>query len=367
MGAGTRRSVPDDCSTRVSGVGVRLILRLRPCRLRGVVRLIGLVPGMPPLPLFSLVFGLLLTMVPLLAPLLAQDQVPTQPQPLRFLALGDIPYSGGEMDFLRTLLRETMAQRPPFIIHVGDIKAGNQPCSDARIQSVADLFREQPAPLFYTPGDNEWTDCHRQRAGSHDPLERLGALRRIMFSDPSVLHTEALQPVVPDPAYPENLYFHRDGALIALVHVVGSNNNFRPNDSLPMAEYRVRAAANRALLKQAAQAANRLGASAFVIALHANPLFEEQGARRGFVPLKEDLRRLLASYPGPVLLIHGDTHRFRFDQPLTDADGNPIERFSRLEVPGSPSVAGVWVTVDTAAVPAFAVEVVYPNTYGSLF
>ena len=102
-------------------------------------------------------------------------------------------------------------------------------------------------------------------------------------------------------------------------------------------------------------------AHALVLAFHANPLFEERGARRGFVPVKQDLRRLLTVYSGPVLLIHGDTHSFRFDHPLTDADGSPIQRFSRLEVPGSPFVAGVWVTVDADATPVFDVQVVYPN------
>lgn len=297
----------------------------------------------------------------------APVQVPPQQVPLRFLAIGDVPYSDGEMVYLRTLLADATAQRPPFVVHIGDIKGGSQPCSDARIQGVADLFRKQPVPLFYTPGDNEWTDCHREPAGSRDPLERLAALRRIMFTDPMVLHTEALRPVVPNPAYPENLYFQRDGVLFALLHVVGSNNNFKPKNVPAMAEYKARAAANRALLEQAVQVANRLGARAFVLALHANPLFEGQRRGRGFVPLKQDLQRLLASYPGPVLLIHGDTHRFRLDQPLSDADGNPIERFNRLEVPGSPAVAGVWVTVDAPAVPSFSVEVVYPNAYDQLF
>src|SRR5690606_35598316 len=36
--------------------------------------------------------------------------------------------------------------------------------------------------LVYTPGDNEWTDCHRSRAGGFDPLERLAALRSLFFA-----------------------------------------------------------------------------------------------------------------------------------------------------------------------------------------
>lgn len=288
-------------------------------------------------------------------------------QTLRFLAIGDVPYSNAEMEYLRMLLDGTLAQRPPFVIHIGDIKGGSQPCSDARIQGVADLFQEQPVPVLYTPGDNEWTDCHRKRAGGRDPLERLAALRRIMFGEPSVLHNTGLKPVVPNPSYPENLYFQRDGVVFVLMHVVGSNNNFKPNSAAAMAEFRARNAANRTLLDRAARVANVLDAGALVIALHANPSFEEQGARRGFESLKQDLRRLLASYSGQVLLIHGDTHRFRFDQPLSDADGKPIERFHRLEVPGSPAVAGVWVSVQPIAMPAFAVDLVYPNTYDSLF
>lgn len=287
--------------------------------------------------------------------------VAAQAEPVRFFALGDAPYSDGEMVYLRTLLQEASAQSPPFIIHIGDIKGGSQPCSDARIQGVADLFRAQPVPFFYTPGDNEWTDCHRRRAGARDPLERLAVLRQIVFSDAAVLHTGALRPVVPDPAYPENLYFSHDGVLFVLIHVVGSNNNLKPKNGAAMAEFKARAAANRALLERASAAANATQARALVLAFHANPLFEERGPRRGFVAVKQDLRRLLADYSGSVLLIHGDTHRFRFDHPLVDADGNRITRFNRLEVPGSPFVAGVWVTVDADAAQVFDVQVVYPN------
>ena len=305
---------------------------------------------MLPFPRFRLLLGLMLLVATV-----------AQAQPLRFFAIGDVPYDDGEVVYLRVLLADASAQNPPFILHVGDIKGGSQPCSDARIEGVADLFRAQSAPVIYTPGDNDWTDCHRRRAGARDPLERLAALRRIIFADPTVLHTSALRPVVPDPAYPENLYFGHDGVLFVLMHVVGSNNNYKAKDDAAMAEFKARAAANRALLEGASKAANAMQAGALVLAFHANPLFEDRRKRRGFVPVKQDLRQLLTDYAGPVLLIHGDTHRFRIDQPLADADGNRIERFSRLEVPGSPTVAGVWVTVDAQATPVFDVQVVYPN------
>ena len=289
-------------------------------------------------------------------------------QPLRFFAVGDLPYAAGEVDDLRRLLADASAQPLSFILHVGDIKAGNQPCTDARIRVVADLFRALPVPVLYAPGDNEWTDCHRAGAGRHDPLERLSALRRVFYADPAVLHNAALNLVHPDAAYPELAYFSDDRVLFVLLHVVGSNNNHRPGDAGAMAEFRARSAANRLLLDRAVKAAKDNEARAMVVIFHANPLFDETGARSGFVPLKQDLRRLLAAYPGPVLLIHGDTHRFRFDRPLQDPDsGGAIARVQRLEVPGSPLVAGVRVRIDPDAAEPFDAKVVFPSAFDALY
>lgn len=39
-------------------------------------------------------------------------------------------------------------------------------------------------PLVYTPGDNEWTDCHRVNNGAYDPLDRLAAVRKTFFPRP---------------------------------------------------------------------------------------------------------------------------------------------------------------------------------------
>ena len=52
-------------------------------------------------------------------------------------------------------------------------------------------------------------------------------------------------------------------------------------------------------------------------------------------------------FPGEVLLIHGDTHDYRLDQPLTDDRGAVLENFTRLETFGSPDIGWVRVVVDT--------------------
>jgi hypothetical protein len=249
----------------------------------------------------------------------------------------------------------------PFIVHVGDIKGGGEPCTDGRNARIAQLFRMQPVPVLYTPGDNEWTDCHRPSAGARDPLERLAALRTTFFADPAILRRPELGVRVPDPAFPENGYLVRDGVVLALIHVVGSGNHHRSAHRAPTAELRARSAANRALIEQAIVAANQAAARAFVLIFHANPSLERTRPPVGFRPLHEDLRRVLAGFSGPVLAIHGDTHQFQVNQPFKDArTGVPIERLWRLEVPGSPLVGGVWVTVEAAgSAEPFSVNVVY--------
>ena len=42
-------------------------------------------------------------------------------EPLRFFAIGDLPYRESEEEPLRRLLASAVAQRTPFIVHVGDI------------------------------------------------------------------------------------------------------------------------------------------------------------------------------------------------------------------------------------------------------
>jgi len=48
-----------------------------------------------------------------------------------------------------------------------------QHCAVMKHLSAQELFETFEAPLIFVPGDNEWTDCHRQNNGSYDPIERL--------------------------------------------------------------------------------------------------------------------------------------------------------------------------------------------------
>jgi hypothetical protein len=293
-------------------------------------------------------------LAPILALALLAGATPAPAEALRFFAMGDAPYSEGELLQLEGLLAEVGEARPAFIIHVGDIKSGGSVCTDAYTARVADLFRGVPVPVAYTPGDNEWTDC--SRAGG-EPRERLAGLRRDLYGDASVLRLRLLGAVQPDPAYPENYYFLSSGALFVALHVVGSNNGLRRKDATTVTEWQGRSAANRALLERAVEAARAQGAKAFIAFFQADLRFEEPGKDRGLDPLRRDLAWLVKSFDGPILVIHGDRHRYLLDQPLLDPEtGETVSRLTRLEVPGSPVVSGVWVTYDPSAEEPFRFE-----------
>lgn len=283
--------------------------------------------------------------------------------PVRFFAIGDIPYTDGERLAMEALLAQELTRHPPFLVHVGDIKRGSAPCTDAALRRIADLFRGLPVPVVYTPGDNEWTDCDRPAAGGFEPVERLATLRRLFYADPAVLRLQALGARHEDGGFPENYTFLHRGVLFATVHLVGLHNNLRAKNKSAMAEHAARSAANRRHLARAVAAANAAQASALVLMFQANPGLEKTPTPRGFGPFRQDLEQLLRDYPGPVLVIHGDTHSFKFDHPLRNPrTGEPEPRLTRLEVPGSPMVAGVWVSVDPAGAEPFAVELAYPNS-----
>ncbi len=307
----------------------------------------------------------------LLLLLFAGVSFPGQAEPLRFFAVGDIPYRDAEKDLLASLFDAAVTQHTPFLVHLGDIKAGSTPCTDAGLDEIAGIFRAQPVPVVYSPGDNEWTDCHRLQAGNLDPLKRLDRLREVFFARPDVLRLGQLGEVRRlkgglGSAYPEVYSFMRDGVMFVVLHVVGSNNNHRKGNEEAIAEFHRRNEADLDLLHRSAELARQRKARALVLLFHADPLFEQTKPPKGFAPIRKALVRLMSEYPGPVLLIHGDSHTFRHDHPLSDPEtGTPLARFTRVEVPGSPFVGGLWITIDPDAVEPIGVEPVYASALGS--
>ena len=199
----------------------------------------------------------------------------------KFVALGDMPYGDKAKTYPKfdALIAAINTQRPAFVIHVGDIKSGTSPCTDALFQEQLDFMNKFEAPLIYTPGDNEWTDCHRDNNGAFDPLERLAKLRAMFFTGTESLgrtrmKLERQSDLMPQhKIFVENARFAKNGIQFVTLHVVGSNNNLEPRDRRVANEFYDRDEANLAWLSDSFAKAATEHAKAVVVAMQAD-MFE---------------------------------------------------------------------------------------------
>ncbi len=265
-----------------------------------------------------------------------------------FAAIGDVPY--GPPEELSALTARLNRQPLTFTLHLGDIKTGTSRCSDDVYLKIRGLFDEFDKPLIYTPGDNEWTDCHRVLAGSYDPLERLEKIRSLFFATALSLGKQRI-PLQSQHAdarfarYVENLRWAHGKVSFATLHLVGSNNNWQPE--LPsVSEFAAREEANLAWLHDTFAAAKARNDVAVVLAMQADTFMTEPGPASGFTRWLAALADEVAHWGKPVLLLQGDTHRYRVDRPLKSSDGKVLANLQRIVVPGERHPDAVLIEVD---------------------
>ncbi|MFC1549670.1 hypothetical protein ACFL46_00065 [Candidatus Neomarinimicrobiota bacterium] len=77
-----------------------------------------------------------------------------------FSVMGDVPRTAEEKAILtEQIVKHNEMSQAKFMIHVGDIKSGSEPCIEQIYQSVAMQLKALDVPTFIVPGDNEWNDC----------------------------------------------------------------------------------------------------------------------------------------------------------------------------------------------------------------
>lgn len=283
----------------------------------------------------------------------------------RFAAIGDMPYSEYERREMPHFLDLIADEDPEFIIHAGDIKHSSDPCTDELIADRLALLNDARVPLIYTPGDNEWNDCSRISAGHYDELERLNKLRSVFFAEPRSLGQRTIPVEQQSTESPENLRWRLGPVLLLTINVPGPNNNFGPGRT-PKQEFLDRTPRVIDWLKQGFALARHDEAAGIVIVMQGNPGFKHYAAGLGHIgyralldALVEEMRR----FPGQVLLIHGDTHWHRIDQPLFDpATGRRVANFTRLETFGYPIMGWAKIIIDTESPSLFRFE---SHTYRS--
>lgn len=273
--------------------------------------------------------------------------------PLTLAVIGDTPYGAEQIEQFPTLVEDINDDpKVRLVVHVGDVKDGSSPCTDERLELSRDLYETFKDPFVLTPGDNEWTDCHRPAAGGFLPTERLEAVRDIFYPRPGralggrPMHvlTQAEEPGFG--AFVENQLWMRSQVVFSTVHVVGSNNGLAPwfggaeteqQRELRLQEYRSRLAADLAWLDRTFATAQRRGARGVVVAMQANTFV---GSRQGFEEINARISELARGFAGPVLLLQGDTHEYLVDQPLPEApnvtrivvEGETAEEWLRLRI-----------------------------------
>ena len=305
-----------------------------------------------------------------------------------FGVIGDQQYTAEDEAKFPNLISAMNDANPAFVVHVGDFQGdyngykdgdGIWPCTDETMAHLKRMFQTSKHPFIVTPGDNDWTDCHKRKVNPFDPLERLAKVREVFFpSDQSLgQRTIGLSQQSKDPRYSryrENARWTYGDILFVTLHTVGSNNNLGRTGEMD-AEYAERNAANLAWMTESFDLAKRAGNKGIVLLTQANPAFEnfwvprrlgqyirvfqdelqktkpEQLAeirkKSGYTDMVQTLAAEVLNFGKPVLFVHGDSHVFRVDKPLFNTKNRrTFEKFTRVEVFGSPDVHWVRIVVD---------------------
>ncbi len=285
-----------------------------------------------------------------------------------YAVYGDAPYGTSPTDtsetdatpaFVRTVNADKAVST---VVHVGDIHSGSQYCTQGYDEQIAHLWAGFADPLVYTPGDNEWTDCHKKKegGGAYDPatgqvdyvkdadgnlvdyaggnpVDNLALVRSIFFPTAGAtlgrgkLHVLSQAQVdnrahPTDGQYVENVMWERDGVLFTTVNVPGgSNNDADPWYGAPTAspqqttEAANRTAADLRWLDRAYATAGKVRARAVVVATQAD-MWDLDGKDASHLANYESIVKSLATHSSafgkPVLLLNGDSHVYRSDNPL---------------------------------------------------
>ena len=331
--------------------------------------------------------------------------------PITIAVTGDWPYSQLLLDNASRLLNSVNADRSVSLaVHLGDIHFGSGPCTSADIlppiplsnpgwnQKVYFQFQQFNAPLVYTPGDNEWTDCHKtKQKASGAPLKELASVRNLFFAKPGQTlgrneKRVRSQAKYFDPAFPadaqfvENVMWQASRVVFVTLNLPGSNNDGLPwkggtdvplrflDEAARMKEVEDRNAANSRWLQAAFNEAAEEDAKAVVILTQAD-MWDHEAAGLppnpfpgdgldGYTAFVHQLAALTLEFGRPVLLLNGDSHVYGTDRPLADPSSTnglihgtqPVPNLTRITVQGSAVAPAEWLrlTIDPRTAEVFS-------------
>ena len=267
-----------------------------------------------------------------------------------FVVIGDTPYSAADEAMLAEALPKIKEGGYPFVIHIGDYKGGRAPCTeDHDMRHLALIEELKPIPVFYTPGDNEWTDCDRNEDPAtgklYSDLDRLKKIRKLFFSEPvdapMTLYYQNQK------EQPENATWLFGGVRFATVHVTGTNNgrDWVTGDPLDqtLAAVARRDFFNVSWLTNVVNMASKENADAIIIAMQADMTDIDEKAENvmcetvaesdkhpcdGFTVYRDFILDMAVALEKPILLIHGDTSPFTLNQEFAGEEAPNLWRLN---------------------------------------
>ena len=288
----------------------------------------------------------------------AQNGTPINPDSRNALTVavyGDSPYGVSPTDTTQT---DTTAafiasingdSKVDLVLHVGDIHSGKQYCTESYNRTIAGLWTAFRDPLVYTPGDNEWTDCHKSGEGGHvhvggdavdfadgDPLANLDLVRSIFFASPGYSLGDRRKQLLTqaqnfDPAHPadgnyvENVMWEQSKVLFVTVNIPGGSNNDadnwfgEPRTQRQTDEIAQRTQADLDWLDAAFAKARQDGVEGVVIQSQADMWDLDSkpvSHLSNYEPFVASMAAHALAFGKPVLLFNGDSHHYRTDNPL---------------------------------------------------
>jgi len=276
-------------------------------------------------------------------------------RPVTIGVVGDMPYTTQQQTAFQAFI-DAMSADTSFrlLVHLGDIKSGSSACTDGYITGIRNQFNTYAGALVYTPGDNEWTDCHRNASQPKNPVERLNFLRAQFFSQPGrTLGGESVQVLTQAskssafPTFVENQAWVTSKVVFGVVNLPGSNNDLDPwtngvgTPAQQQEEFASRLAADLEWLDAIFALADESHARAVVIGIQADMWDPAAGAAEltGYNQIIQKLAFLVRQFGKPVLLLNGDSHNFLVDNPLAAGDPahgvtDPVPNLTRIIVQG---------------------------------
>lgn len=258
-----------------------------------------------------------------------------------------------------------------FAVQLGSLLPPDAQCTDTNRAMQYHGLQHFEVPLIYLPAAGDWLDCRRTARGGYDPVERLDALRSMLYASnrslgqPPMLLARQSEVAGYRP-YRENMRWTYEDVVFITLHVTGENNNF-VNGGGRNGEYEDRTVANRFWLDRAAAYVRLRAARALVVLIAADAsLDEKRGARwnwwhpqrsrqrDGYAAFRRDLLAGIEGLGVPALLIYRDDASR--DAPKVEVvaiparSGKPVAKVLGIGIEGSPAGQELrWTRIEVGA------------------